>query len=92
MKPSSLTQSDPRQRPLVDYYYQAATLEGAVACCVKRSKSLRAITRDYFDAETNRELLSEGAVFGTLIVAMAIVPIVSGLSAVLELCRALPLF
>jgi hypothetical protein len=61
------------------------------APCVKRSNSLRDISRDYFDAEANREFTTEAAVFGTLIV-MAIVPIMAGMSAVVQLLRSLPLF
>jgi len=52
---------------------------------------LRDISRDYFDAEANREFTAEAAVFGTLIL-MAIVPIMTGVSAVVQLLRALPLF
>jgi hypothetical protein len=92
MKPSSLTKRDARKLPLVDYHYQAPTLSGSTtAGCVGVSKSLRAISRDYFDGETNREFLGEAAVFVTLI-AMTLVPIVSGAFAVIELCRTLPLF
>jgi hypothetical protein len=77
--------------PLVDYRYHAQMLNRSSAPCVKRSNSLRDISRDYFDAEANREFTTEAAVFGTLIV-MAIVPIMSGMSAVVQLLRALPLF
>jgi len=66
-------------------------LNKATAPCVKRSRSLRDISRDYFDTEANREFTSEAAVFGTLIV-MAMVPIMTGMSAVLQLLRVLPLF
>jgi len=52
---------------------------------------LRDISRDYFDKESNHDFLSNAAVFGTLI-ATAAVPIIAGLSAVFELCRALPLY
>jgi hypothetical protein len=52
---------------------------------------LRDISRDYFDGEANREFTTEAAVFGTLIV-MAIVPIMAGMSAVVQLLRSLPLF
>jgi len=66
-------------------------LNPASAPRVKRSNSLRDISRDYFDAEANREFTIEAAVFGTLIV-MTIVPIMAGMSAVAQLLRALPLF
>ena len=66
-------------------------LNPASAPRVKRSNSLRDISRDYFDAEANREFTTEAAVFGTLIL-MAIVPILAGMSAVVQLLRSLPLF
>ncbi len=66
-------------------------LNASSAPCVKRSNSLRDISRDYFDAEANREFISEAAVFTALIV-MAIMPIVTGISAVLQLLSTLPLF
>jgi hypothetical protein len=91
MKPIRTNEQNARQFPLVDYHYQSAALHKSVRCCGKSSKSLRDISRDYFDAEANHDFLSEVAVFGTLI-AMAVLPIISGASAVVDLCRALPLF
>jgi hypothetical protein len=91
MKPSQNTQPSARKFPLIDYCYRAPMLNASSAPCVKRSKSLRDISRDYFDAEANREFTTEAAVFGTLIV-MAIVPIMSGMFAVVQLLRALPAF
>jgi hypothetical protein len=66
-------------------------LKASSAPCVKRTNSLRDISRDYFDAEANREFKTEAAVFGTLI-AMAIMPIMAGMSAVAQLLRVLPPF
>jgi hypothetical protein len=66
-------------------------LNSSSAPCVKRSNSLRDISRDYFDGESNREFATDVAVFGTLIV-MAIVPIMAGVSAVVQLLRSLPIF
>jgi hypothetical protein len=80
-----------RNFPLVDYHYHAPMLNGSSAPCLQTSKSLRDITRDYFDAEADREFISEAAVFTALIV-MAIMPIVTGISAVLQLLSTLPLF
>jgi hypothetical protein len=91
MKPTQNIRLDSQKFPLVDYCYHAPMLNPSSAPRVKRSNSLRDITRDYFDAEANREFTTEAAVFGTLIV-MAIVPIMAGMSAVVELLRALPLF
>ena len=91
MKPSQNIRPGAQKFPLVDYCYHAPMLNPASAPCVKRSKSLRDISRNYFDAESNREFTTEAAVFGMLIV-MAIVPILAGMSAVVQLLRALPLF
>jgi hypothetical protein len=91
MKPTQNIRLDSQKFPLVDYCYHAPMLNPSSAPRVKGSNSLRDISRDYFDAEANREFTTEAAVFGTLIV-MAIVPIMAGMSAVVELLRALPLF
>jgi len=58
---------------------------------VKKVNSLRDISRDYFDTESNREFVAEAAVAGTLIV-MAIMPIMAGVFAVAHLLHVLPLF
>jgi hypothetical protein len=91
MKPSQNTRTGAQKFPLVDYCYHAPILNPSSAPCVKRSNSLRDISRDYFGAEANREFTTEAAVFGTLIV-MAIVPIMTGMSAVVQLLRSLPAF
>ena len=91
MKPSANIQPGAQKFPLVDYCYHAPMLNASSAPCIKRSNSLRDISRDYFDAEANREFTTEAAVFGTLIL-MAMVPIMAGMSAVVHLLRALPLF
>jgi hypothetical protein len=91
MKPLPNTQPDARKFPLVDHHYHAPMLKGSSAPCLKTSKSLRDISRDYFDAEADREFISEGAMFTALIV-VAIMPIVTGISAVHQLFSALPLF
>ena len=90
MKPAQNIRPDSQKFPLVEYCYHAPMLNPSSAPCVKRSNSLRDISRDYFDAEANREFTTEAAVFGTLIV-MAIVPIMTGMFAVAQLLRALPL-
>ena len=90
MKPSANIRPSAQKFPLVDYCYHAPMLNPASAPRVKRSNSLRDISRDYFDAEANREFTTEAAAFGTLII-MAIVPILAGMSAVVQLLRSLPL-
>ena len=91
MKSLPNTSPNGRKFPLVEYRYHAPMLNASSVPCIKTSKSLRDISRDYFDAEANREFTIEAAVFGTLIV-MAMVPIMSGMSAVVQLLRSLPLF
>ena len=91
MKPLPNTQPNARKFPLVDYHYQASMLNGSSASCLQTSNSLRDITRDYFDAEADREFISEAAVFTALII-MAIMPIVAGISAMLQLLSTLSLF
>ena len=91
MKPSPNIQPNARKFPLVDYHYHAPMLSSSSAPCLKTSKSLRDISRDYFDAEANREFTTEVAVFGTLIL-MAILPIMTSMSAAAQLLRALPFF
>jgi hypothetical protein len=90
MKPTPITNPNARQFPLVDYDYHTATLGRFSGRCVKAPKSFHDISRDYFDVEANHDFLSEAAVFATLIVTTA-VPIVAVASAVLQLCRILPL-
>lgn len=91
MKSLPNIQPNARKFPLVDYHYHGSMLNGSSAPCLQTSKSLRNITRDYFDAEADREFISEAAVFSALIV-MAIMPIVTGISAMLQLLSTLPLF
>ena len=91
MKPSQNIRPPTQKFPLVDYCYQAPMLNPSSAPCVKRSNSLRDISRDYFDTESNREFVTEAAVAGTLII-MAIMPIMAGVFAVAHLLRVLPLF
>ena len=90
MKPTTLTNMNARKFPLVDYHYQASTLENFTRRCAKTStKSFHDISRDYFEVEANHDFLSNAAIFVALI-GSAMVPIVSGLSAVIQLCRTLP--
>ena len=91
MKPSQTIRSGEKKFPLVEYCYQAPMLNHSSAPQVKKSKSLRDISRDYFDTESNREFVTEAAVAGTLIV-MAIMPIMAGVFAVAHLLHVLPLF
>jgi hypothetical protein len=91
MKPLPNTQPNARKFPVVDSHYHASMLNGSSVLCLQTSKSLRDITRDYFDAEANREFISEAAVF-TALIGMAIMPIVTGISAVIQLLSTLAVF
>src|SRR5260370_38297523 len=93
MKPTTITNKNARKFPFVDYHYQSATMGSFTGPCAKTStsKSLRDISRDYFDNEANHDFLTDAAVFGTLI-ATAAVPIIAGLGASSELCPALPFY
>ena len=90
MKPSQNTRIGAQKFPVVEYCYHTPILNPSSAPCLKTSKSLRDITRDYFDAEANREFISEAAVFTTLIIATAVVPIAAGISAMFQLLSTLP--
>ena len=91
MKPTQNKRAGAQKFPVVDYCYHAPMLNPSSAPCVKKSNSLRDISRDYFDAESKREFVTEAAVAGTLVV-MAIMPIMAGVLAVAHLLRVLPLF
>jgi hypothetical protein len=91
MKPSQNTLTAEQKFPLVEYCYHKPVLNPSSAPCIKRSNSLRDISREYFDAESNREFVTEAAVASTLII-MAIMPIMTGVFAVAHLLRVLPLF
>jgi len=90
MKPTTITNKSGQKFALVDYHYQTSTLGNCAGHCAKTSKSLRAISRDYFDGEANHDFLSNAAVFGILI-ATAAVSIITGVHAVIALVRTLPL-
>ncbi|HVI81926.1 MAG TPA: hypothetical protein VM717_04205 [Chthoniobacterales bacterium] len=91
MKPTTVTHKNAKKFPFVDYDYQAATLKNLSGCCARTSsKSLRDISRNYFDSEAKYDFLSNAAIFGALI-TVAAAPIIAGVSAVIELCRTLPL-
>jgi hypothetical protein len=90
MKPTQNRRPGAQKFPLVEYCYHAPILNRSSAPCLETSKSLRNITRDYFDGEADREFISEAAVFTTLIIAMAVVPIAAGISAMLQLFNTLP--
>ena len=91
MKPLPNTQPNARKFPLVDHHYHAPMLNGSSAPCLQTSKSLRDISRDYFDTEENNDFLSNAAIFFALI-ASALIPIAASASEMIHLVRVLPTF
>ena len=91
MKPTTLNDKDARKLPLVEYNYQASSLEDLTGRCVEISNSFRDISRDYFDKEENHDFLSNAAIFFALI-ASALIPIAATASEVIHLVRVLPHF
>lgn len=90
MKPTIKTNKNAREFPVVDY--QASTPGNFTDICVKTSlKSLRGISRDYFDNEESSDFLSNAAIFVAL-VGSALIPIAASASAMINLVGALPLF
>ena len=90
MKPTTITNKNARKFPFVDYQYQSATLGNFTGRCAKpSSKSLRDISRDYFETEENNDFLSNAAIFAALI-ASALIPIAASASEMIHLVRVLP--
>src|SRR5471030_2358401 len=92
MKPTlqteNLNQRGSRAFPKTDYSYQCATLNDFDSCCGKDSVSFRAISVDYFKSEACQDFVSE-AVFFSLIVLTAAVPIISTVNALAHFGRAI---
>ena len=92
MKPTlqteNLNQRGSRAFPKTDYSYQCATLNDFDSCCGKDSVSFRAISVDYFKSEARQDFVSE-AVFFSLIVLTAAVPIISTVNALAHFGRAI---
>jgi hypothetical protein len=91
MKPISPTTRNSRSLPLVEFHYQPGLLGYQPRCTKNVAPAFHKISSDYFHGEAHREFTTEAAVFGTLIM-IAIVPITTGISAVAQLLRVLPLF
>jgi hypothetical protein len=89
MKPTIETFRTNKRFPLTDYNYHSVALDGFSGSCAKvSSPSFRSISRDYFETEEPKSFLGEAAIFGTMLVT-AVVPLVSGIFAIIELCRVL---
>jgi hypothetical protein len=88
MKPKSMSTRDDKRFPLIECNYHSVTLSAYRGCCAKPAvPSFRNISRQYFQSEARHDFLGEAILFAMLSITAA-VPLVSGVSAVLQLCRA----
>src|SRR3989442_1728820 len=67
MKPTTITNKNARNFPFVDFQYQTSNLENFTGTCIKTSKSLRDISRDYFDSEANHDFLIDAVKRGPMV-------------------------
>ena len=89
MKPSSLTARNNTTFPLTDCNYYSVTFSDYRGRCAKPvAQPFRNISRQFFQREARRDFVGEAVLFAILVITAA-VPLVSGASAVIELCRAL---
>jgi hypothetical protein len=88
MKPTLTTNRTSKRYPITECNYHSLALDGFNGRCAKVSvPSFRSISRDYFETEEPKSFLSEAALFATMMVTVA-VPLVGGVFAIIELCRA----
>ena len=93
MKPTLQTENSNQRGsgtfPQTDYsYHHCGTLSDFDSCCGKGPVSFRAISGDYFKSEARRDFVSE-AVFFSLIVLTAAIPIISSVHALADFVRAI---
>jgi hypothetical protein len=81
------TSETQRRFPNMNFDYSAIEMSNCNARCADLSGSSFRSTRDYFDHEANRDFLSEAAVFGTMMLAIAM-PVFNGIHAIIDLIRA----
>ena len=92
MKPTMLIENEgsaraTRRLPKVDFQYQAISTGQSGGCCAHlRTPSFRNISRSYFATEENHYFLAEAAVFAVIMLT-AVMPLINGASAVLNLIR-----
>jgi hypothetical protein len=88
MKPISITASNSRRLPLIDWNYQPIMLGGYRGHCAKPlAPSFLSISRQYFQNEAPHDFVGEAILFAMLVITAA-VPLVSAAYAITELCRA----
>jgi hypothetical protein len=94
MKPTFQTNDDSmgecaHKFPITDFNYHSVALgECRGRCAEVVSPSFHSLSRDYFKTEARQYSLAETVVFGA-IMATAILPILNGASAVMDLVRAI---
>ena len=83
-----MTARSEKRFPLIECNYHSVTLSGYRGRCVKPTvPSFRDISRLYFQKEARQDFFGEAILFSILAIA-AIVPMVSGAYAIIQLCRA----
>jgi hypothetical protein len=93
MKPTlqteNLNQCGSRTFPKTDYNYHSAGVgDFDSRCAGKTSLSFRAISAEYFKSEARQDFVSE-AVFFSLIILTAAIPIISSVNALADFVRAI---
>jgi hypothetical protein len=77
-----------RKLPKIDLHFHAIPAGSAGGCCTHlTSPSFRNISRAYFDTEANHYFLAEAGVFAVIMLT-AVVPLINGAHAVLNLIHA----
>jgi len=89
MKPTVITNRTDKRFPIADCNYQSIELEDFNGGCAKLSPpSFHTLSRDYFGTEEPKSFLGEAAIFGTMMLT-ALAPLISGVFAIIHLCREL---
>lgn len=88
MKPTFITARSEKRFPLIECNYHSATLNDYRSRCAGlTAPSFRNISRRYFQKEARLDFVGEAIFFSILVIAAA-VPMVSGAYAIIQLCRA----
>jgi hypothetical protein len=88
MRPTFITTRNEKRFPLIECNYHSAVFSDYRGPCVRpTAPSFRNISRLYFQKEARQDFFGEAILFSILVIA-AIVPMVSGAYAVIQLCRA----
>ena len=80
------TRETERRFPITDFNYSAIEMSNCNARCTDLSGNSFRSSRDYFAHEANWDFLSEAAVFGAMMLAIA-VPLFNGILAIIDLIR-----